>query len=101
MAKELISMSCELPVGYSTATTLMIFPLRTVSCTCTGPNWVFAAVPVTVVDVARTDDRFARGASEVFAGPDVSKLPALGVPLAAGGVPAGVMVVEGRMITTP
>src|SRR3954447_10331329 len=48
-AWELISLSLGLPFGYCrTVTPVMVPPLRD-SWTCTGPHWVDATAPVTVV----------------------------------------------------
>src|SRR3954462_13074719 len=51
-ARALISWSLPLLSGYSTTETFVIDPSATVIWTCTGPQRVSGAVPVTVRDVA-------------------------------------------------
>src|SRR3954471_5782475 len=80
-ARALISWSLPLLVGYWTTETSVIDPSATVICTCTGPQRVSAAVPVTVPDVA---EGVGLAAPDELEPPAVGALvvPAAPVPLA-------------------
>src|SRR6478672_5269308 len=64
-ARLLISTSLPLPDGYCTTSTAAICPPAVVTCTCTGPHWVWTTSPVTVCESFAPDVVAVVAVSEV------------------------------------